>query len=149
VYLPGPHPDSSIEAIRPYIIEVVTGLVGHGIRIVDSWLDPMGPRDATIRFLLYSDGPNSSQSALVWDEETGWRRGLFVDGQPGTHTILSDATQIGGGLLPPGQEVAGRVIRKATASPQKLRSFWHTADGFDDALQEVGRKSPHSRLIPT
>ena len=39
-------------------------------------------------------------SALVWDEESGWRLGSFVSGGRGEHTQLNGVRYLGGGLLP-------------------------------------------------
>jgi hypothetical protein len=76
--------------------------------------------------------------ALVWDEETGWRYGTFVSGQPGIRTILAKATPLGAGLLPTGDLIAERITSGTRAKLQKLRDHNDLHDGFERQLQQAG-----------
>jgi hypothetical protein len=141
--LPSAHPDAAVEATRPYITSVVLALIGRGVAIYGSWLDPNAPRDATIQFLRDIPGTGASESsrtldALVWDEETGWRCGSFVSGGPGVRTVLARAEALGGGLLPPGDEVADRILSGASAEPQVFRRWFDVDDGFAELLRQAG-----------
>jgi hypothetical protein len=127
--MPSGHPDPEVEATRPYITAVVLALLGEGIVVRRSWLDPRGPRDATIVF-----GVNS---ALVWDEETGWRRGEYVSGEQGERTVLARAAALGGGVLPPGTEVAARVKEDVRLTPEVYRKYTDICDGFEVKLSAV------------
>jgi hypothetical protein len=141
-YLRSPHPDPFVERCRPYITLVVAALVRHNFEVVDSWLDPRDPRDATIRLTLHTDRhPGPTDKALVWDEETGWRLGGFVSGRQGVRTILSQATALGGGLLPTGDDLARRIVDGATALPHRYRSHLSTQDGFEQALWMAGTQT--------
>jgi hypothetical protein len=143
--LPTAHPLPFVDAIRPYITAAVLALTGSGIPVLRSWLDPYDPRDATILFAQDIRGTGGSGRspaalyALVWDEETGWRYGAFVSGEPGVRTVLARATALGGGLLPSGDELVARILSGVAAQPLLLRRWFDTADGFEDALRRAGR----------
>ncbi|MEU6999585.1 DUF6292 family protein [Nonomuraea sp. NPDC046570] len=94
--------------------------------VVDWWDDPFDPRDATIRL---RDG-----SALVWDEESGWRRGEFVSGKQGERTVLAAPRYLGGGVLPEPGEVAGLLARGGDPERVVYRSYRDFGDGFDERL---------------
>jgi Family of unknown function (DUF6292) len=130
--IPTPHPDPWVDLMRGYVTEAVSALTGQGIRIHRSWLDPRDPRDATI---VYAHAAVPGEWALVWDEETGWRRGRFVDGAPGRRTVLRDLVGIGGGLVPAAGELAYRVAGEYRAQPRTYRSFGDVRDGLDDVLR--------------
>lgn len=134
--IPTPHPDSWINILGPYVTEAVGALNANGIHVQQSWLDPRGPRDATILFSTPGEHLVSSDvSALVWDEETGWRRGRFIDGARGRRTILTQVAYLGGGLLPPTDELAHRTIGERSEAPRMYRSHTDLRDGLDDALR--------------
>jgi hypothetical protein len=101
------------------------------VQISRSWLDPRDPRDATIVCAGNDDG----MVGLVWDEETGWRRGTFVDGRPGQRTVLADAAYVGGGLLPAPMELANDIRSLRTRPHHIYRSPSDIRDGLDDALR--------------
>lgn len=115
-----------MNATRNYVIHSVWALIGHGLVVDRSWLDPRDPRDATIVL--------QDTRALLWDEVTGWRLGLFRSGRPGLRTELDDVTYLGGGPLPTPRELARRVIAGATAPRHEYRSHTDVRDGLDDAL---------------
>lgn len=135
--IPTPHPDPWVNILGPYVTEVVLALNANGIHVQQSWLDPRGPRDATI--LFSNPGEHSMSSnvlALVWDEETGWRRGHFVDGAQGRRTTLTQMAYLGGGLLPRADELAHRIIGERSETPRRHRSCDDDLrDGLDDALR--------------
>lgn len=148
--IPTPHPDPWVNLLGPYVTEAVRALAANGVHVQQSWLDPRGPRDATI--LFSNSGEHSMSSdvlALIWDEETGWRRGRFIDGAQGRRTILTQVAYLGGGLLPPTNELAhritGRIIGERSEAQRKYRSCEdNLRDGLDDALRmgagERGRR---------
>ena len=86
---------------------------------------------------LYSGGGQASStvSALVWDEETGWRRGDFVDGAQGRRTVLTRIAYLGGGVLPRADELAHRAASPTAATARRYRSRTDLHDGLDDALR--------------
>ncbi|GIH99052.1 DUF6292 family protein [Planobispora takensis] len=96
------------------------------------WDDPFDPRDATI---CLTDG-----TALVWDEETGWRHGGFVSGRKGERTVLSGMCYLGGGVLPePARVVESLALLREggnadAADRPTYRSFRDYDDGFDALL---------------
>lgn len=105
------------------------GYVAAVAAVVDDlmwWDDPFDPRDATIRLL---DG-----SALVWDEETGWRRGRFVSGEQGVRTVLDGVRYLGGGVMPAPAEVAERLRAGGSRTGTRYRSFRDLHDGLDERL---------------
>jgi hypothetical protein len=109
--------------------EAVQALIAGGLQVQRSWLDPEGPRDATIVL--------AGAKALVFDEITGWRYGRFVAGQQGVRTTLSDISYVGGGVLLDTRELAPKVLSGVSVLRQEYRSFADLHDGLDDALREV------------
>lgn len=103
-----------------YVARVAESL---GDQVLQWWDDPFDPRDATIRL---TDG-----TALVWDEESGWRHGVFVGGEQGVRTVLADAAYLGGDVLPGPAEVAGLLAAGGAAERPHYRSYSDHEDGFD------------------
>ncbi|MEU8228222.1 DUF6292 family protein [Actinoplanes sp. NPDC048967] len=129
------HPDPWLDLLRPYVLDVVTTMARSGVRIQESWLDPRDPRDATI----VCAGSGSGLVGLVWDEETGWRTGEFVDGRQGSRTVLRDVVHVGGGLLPSPAGLAQDLI-KGDGQPQRsYRSHRDLRDGLDETLRSWPR----------
>ncbi|MBB5080810.1 DUF6292 family protein [Nonomuraea endophytica] len=100
--------------------------VAAAVEHVMWWDDPFDPRDATI---LLAGG-----DALVWDEESGWRRGRFVSGERGVRTVLAGVRYLGGGVLPEPAEVVGLMARGGGRTRVVYRSFRDLHDGFDARL---------------
>jgi hypothetical protein len=115
-----------VNTTRNYVTESVHALVQQGLVIDRSWLDPSDPRDATVVL--------ADTRALVWDEVTGWRIGLFGSGAPGERTALEGAMHLGGGPLPTPAELARRVVSGTAAARREYRSY-ADSDGFDDVLR--------------
>ena len=132
--IPTPHRDPWVNILHGYVTEAVGALSAGGVLVHGAWLDPKDPRDATI---LYSGGGQASStvSALVWDEETGWRRGDFVDGAQGRRTVLTRIAYLGGGVLPRADELAHRAASPTAATARRYRSRTDLHDGLDDALR--------------
>ena len=124
---PGPHSSPWVNLLGTYVTEATEALSAGGQQVDRSWLDPEGPRDATIVL--------AGARALVFDEVTGWRYGQFVSGQPGVRTVLSDVSYVGGGVLPDAIELTHRVINGISAPRREYRSFDDLRDGLDDALR--------------
>ena len=122
---PQQHPVPLVNTTRNYVTSCVRALVQQGLAVDRSWLDPRDPRDATV---ILDDA-----RALVWDEETGWRVGLFHDGEQGVRTTLGGAAHLGGGVLPTPAELAWRVAAGTTATRREYRSYTDT-DGLDEVL---------------
>lgn len=120
------HPDCRVDATRNYVTRCVHALAQQGLVIDRSWLDPSDPRDATVVL--------ADSRALVWDEMTGWRIGLFDSGRPGVRTAIEGAVHLGGGPLPIPAELAGRVISGESTARREYRSYM-ASDGFDDVLR--------------
>jgi hypothetical protein len=132
--IPTPHPDTWVNLLHGYVTDAVSALAAHRVHIHRSWLDPSSPRDATI--LCSSQDPASATLyALVWDEETGWRRGHFVSGRQGHRTALSEVAYLGGGILPEPDELVHRVTSRAATAARRYRSYGDLRDGLDDALR--------------
>ena len=123
---PQQHPVPRVNTTRNYVTRCVRALVQEGLVVDRSWLDPSDPRDATV---ILGDA-----HALVWDEMTGWRIGLFHGGEQGVRTTLGDSVHLGGGPLPVPEELVRRVVSGTTASRREHRSY-ADADGFDEALR--------------
>jgi hypothetical protein len=132
--LPSVHPDPWVNVLRGYVTRSVEALANGGLLVERSWLDPRGPRDATIVFSHPASNVSAEKLALVWDEVTGWRRGIFKSGEQGVRTVLSGTSYVGGGVLLDEQELAGRVLAGATESRHEYRSVASLHDGLDDAL---------------
>ena len=132
---PPAHPDPWIDLLRGYVTSAVQRLTTSGLVVERSWLDPRDPRDATIIFTGPAPGLPAGLLALVWDEETGWRRGVFESGQQGIRTILSPATYLGGGVLPGHPELVNRVLSGASEPRRACRCATDLHDGLDDALR--------------
>lgn len=128
--MPPSHEDPSLDLLRPYITRSAMALREVGVELEQSWLDPSGPRDATIRYTR--DGRSH---ALVWDEETGWRLGGFVSGRPGERTALADARYLGGELLLEPGEVARRVVEDEAAPYRKFRDHDDAPERFDETVR--------------
>lgn len=131
--LPSTHPDPRVERTRGYVTAAALALGEAGLTIDRSWMDPLGPRDATIVLADF---------AMVWDEVSGWRRGRFVSGRQGERTVLSAASYVGGGVLIGGRELTTRVLDGASEQGVAYRSSEDMHDGFEDALAQdgLGRK---------
>ena len=93
-----------------------------------SWLDP---REATIVFTGPAPCVSSGPLALVWDEETGWRRGVFESGHQGIRTILSTATYLGSGVLPGHPELVNRLL---SGADEPRRPYRRVTDLHDALL---------------
>lgn len=132
--MPLPHPDRWVNMLGGYVTEVVEAIDEHGLVVKRSWLDPRDPRDATIVFSHPASNVSAKDLALVWDEVTGWRCGVFGSGEQGIRTVLSDPRYLGGGLLLGGQDLAGRVLAGASEARREHRSVADRHDGLDDAL---------------
>lgn len=131
--VPAEHPDPWVNLLHGYMTELVQALNGQGARIRRSWLDPCGPRDATV---VYASASRAGESrALVWDEVTGCRSGRFISGRPGVRTELADVIHLGGGVLLEPAEAAVRLATGTTAPRREFRSYTEVRDGLDDALR--------------
>lgn len=129
-----PYTDEWLQQPACYVRRVVGRL---GAEVADWWEGPCDPRDATIRLV--------DDSALVWDEESGWRLGHFVSGGRDRHTDLSGVRYLGGGLLPRPERVptaltdARAGVGASSAWRPCYRSHRNCRDGFDVALDFYAR----------
>jgi hypothetical protein len=130
-FIPSRHPDPQVDMTWGYVTQAVLALVAAGVRVREAWLDPHCPRDATIRY--------GDEAALVWDEETGWRRGRYVSGEQGVRTVLAGVVYLGGSVLPAPGEMAHRVTTGVTA-PRHVHRRWADLDRFDDELRAYGAR---------
>ena len=133
--IPPTHPDPWVNLLHGYVTGAVKNLAEGGLRIEHSWLDPRNPRDATIIYTHPASSASAEKLALVWDEETGWRQGVFRGGQQGIRTVLSDTTYLGGGVLLEDSALVGRVLAGASEPRSEFRSVADLHDGLDDALR--------------
>ncbi|WP_157249387.1 DUF6292 family protein [Nonomuraea typhae] len=124
-----PYTDEWQEQPQGYVRQVVDEL---GAEVAEWWEGPCEPREVTV---LLGDG-----SALVWDEECGWRRGRFLSGGRAEHTELDEVRYLGGGLLPRPERVPAALsdarlgIGASSAWRPCYRSHRNCRDGFDVAL---------------
>jgi hypothetical protein len=133
--LPISHPDPWVNLPHGYVTKTMRALDARGIRVLDSWLDPYGPRDATIRYALRGGHVAPSDIlALVWDEVSGWRQGHFVEGHQGLRTKLTWVAYLGGGVLPDPREVTWRLTCGEREAASRYRSCADYHDGLDEAL---------------
>lgn len=123
--VPPHHPDPWVDQIHGYVTHVVETLGRSGVRVETCWLDPSAPRDATI---VTRSG--STRRALVWDEETGWREGLFVSGRQGERTKLDGVSYLGGDVLLDGDAVLDRLLIGVSETRRMFRSHTDHTDGF-------------------
>lgn len=131
---PPKHPDPWVDQTRGYVETAVQSLTDAGLAVDRSWLDPRNPRDATIIFSDPASNVSARKLALVWDEVTGWRRGIFESGQQGVRTTLTHVLYLGGGVLLDSRELARRVVAGANESRVEYRSAADLRDGLDAAL---------------
>jgi hypothetical protein len=125
--MPARHEDPLLDLFRPYIAATAQALLAEGVELERSWLDPSGPRDATIVCRVEGE-----HSALVWDEESGWRLGRFVSGRQGERTRLSEERFLGEDVLPEPREVAQKVLTGGFTRPaRKFRDHSDAPDAFD------------------
>ncbi|GAA0987473.1 DUF6292 family protein [Acrocarpospora macrocephala] len=120
IFVPEAYSDAWLELPLAYVARVAEVLGAERW-----WDDPFDPRDATI---LLGHG-----RALVWDEESGWRRGTFLSGHKGVRTELAGAVYLGGGVLPEPERVADLLAGGGTERPV-YRSYRDIGDGFDQEL---------------
>ncbi|GAA4565871.1 DUF6292 family protein [Planotetraspora kaengkrachanensis] len=122
---PEPYSEAWLRLPLPYVRQVADVL---GDRVASWWDDPFDPRDATIRL---TDG-----TALVWDEESGWRHGGFGSGRQGVRTVLGGVRHLGGGVLPEPARVVALLDDPAYGGATRpvYRSYTDVHDGFDAAL---------------
>ncbi|MBG0814994.1 DUF6292 family protein [Planomonospora sp. ID82291] len=124
-----PYSEEWLDLPVAYVRQVAETL---GDLVATWWDDPCDPRDATIRL---TDG-----TALVWDEESGWRRGRFFSGEKGERTVLTETLYLGGGVLPEPTKVARSLAplragrNGGTVDRPIYRSFRDHHDGFDALL---------------
>ena len=130
---PAPHPDPWVNLLRGHVTKAVEALTAGGLQIERSWLDPRNPRDATIIYTHPASNVSAKKLALVWDEVTGWRNGVFESGQQGVRTGLSDTSYLGGGILLNEEELAGRVLARVSEPRREYRTVT-SRDGLDEAL---------------
>jgi Family of unknown function (DUF6292) len=133
---PAPHDDPWVDVLRGYVTTAVESLAQGGLTVERSWLDPRNPRDATIIFTHPASNVSAEKLALVWDEVTGWRRGVFQSGQQGVRTELADSAYLGGGVLLDDADLVGRVLVGASEPRREYRSVTDLRDGLDNALLE-------------
>ncbi len=131
---PAAHLDPWVDVLRGYVTRAVEGLATGNLLVERSWLDPRNPRDATIIFSDPAANVSAKKLALVWDEVTGWRHGTFVSGLQGVRTVLSDASYLGGGVLPDENDMVNRVLAGASVPRQTYRSVADLRDGLDGTL---------------
>jgi Family of unknown function (DUF6292) len=134
--VPAPHADPWVDVLRGYVTNAVEGLARGGLKVERSWLDPRNPRDATIIFTHPASNVSADKMALVWDEVTGWRRGVFQSGQQGVRTELADSAYLGGGVLLEDADLVDRVLAGASEPRREYRSVSDLRDGLDSALLE-------------
>jgi hypothetical protein len=134
---PSRHPNPWVDLIRTYATRAAEALRAGGLPAERCWLDPLDPRDFTILCAPPVQGSSAQRTALVWDEVTGWRRGLYLDGQQGVRTKLADVSYLGGGVLPDATALANRVIEGAAVPRREYRSVADVRDGLDDALRRI------------
>jgi hypothetical protein len=120
--IPAPHDDPWVDVLRGYITDAVEALSQGGLAVERSWLDPRNPRDATIIFTHPASNVSAEKLALVWDEVTGWRSGVFQSGERG--------------VRPQGTGLVGRVLAGASEPRREYRSVADRQDGLDSALLE-------------
>jgi hypothetical protein len=113
--------------------KAVGALTAGGLQVERSWLDPRDPRDATIIYSHPASNVSAKELALVWDEVTGWRSGVFEGGRQGVRTVLSDTSYLGGSILLNGEELAGRVLAGVSEPRREYRTVT-SRDGLDEAL---------------
>lgn len=137
--LPEPYSEDWLRLPVFYVRQVAESL---GERVDQWWDDPFDPRDATIRL---TDG-----TALVWDEESGWRHGRFVSGEQGVRTRLAGVRHLGGGVLPAPGRVVTLLDETAYGSAWRpaYRSYRHYEDGFDAALAAFVPLASRSPGVP-
>jgi hypothetical protein len=116
------------------VTRAVEALTAGGLRVERSWLDPRDPRDATIIYTHPASNASAKKLALVWDEVTGWRSGVFEGGRPGVRTVVSDTSYLGGGILLGREELAGRVLARVSEPRREYRAVTSLHDGLDEAL---------------
>ncbi|GIH72950.1 DUF6292 family protein [Sphaerimonospora thailandensis] len=123
--LPEPYSREWLRLPVFYVDEVADAL---GERVARWWDDPFDPRDATI---VLVDG-----TALVWDEESGWRHGRFVSGERGARTELAEVRHLGDGVLPMPERVVALIEEPVYGGAWRpaYRSYRDLYDGFDEAL---------------
>ncbi|RFU42855.1 hypothetical protein DZF91_04330 [Actinomadura logoneensis] len=137
--VPEHHPDPWVDQIHGYVTHVVETLGRAGVPVEGCWLDPSGPRDATI--LIRSA---SGRRALVWDEETGWREGRFVRGRQGERTVLDGESHLGGDVLPDGDAVLDRLLSGVREERRAFRVHSDRSDGF---AARLAAHSPAAALV--
>jgi hypothetical protein len=131
---PPAHQDPWVNVLRGYVAKTVESLSTGGLMVERSWLDPRNPRDATIIFTHPAPNVSAEKIALVWDEVTGWRHGVFESGEQGVRTVLSGTVHLGGGVLLEGAEFVGRVLTGASEPRREYRRVTQLRDGLDDRL---------------
>ncbi|NBE93622.1 hypothetical protein FE391_02160 [Nonomuraea sp. KC401] len=133
-------PSVAIRHVEPYSDEWLQQPISYVQRVIDVlgsevagwWEGPCDPRDATLKL---ADG-----SALVWDEESGWRLGTLVSGGPGLRSELAGVRYLGHGLLPRPERVPSALgdaragVGASSAWRPCYRSHRNCRDGFDVAL---------------
>jgi hypothetical protein len=131
---PAAHQDPWVDVLRGYVTQTVEALTAGGLLIECSWLDPRNPRDATIIYTHPASNVSAEKLALVWDEVTGWRQGVFQSGEQGVRTELADVSYLGGGVLPEDGALIGRMQAGASERRHEYRSVADLRDGLDAAL---------------
>jgi|SRR5450755_3052184 hypothetical protein len=132
--VPAPHVDPWVDVTRGYVSKAVRSLAAGGVHVEENWLDPRNPRDATIIFTHPASNVSAEKLALVWDEVSGWRYGIFKSGHQGVRTALSSVSYLGGGVLLETPELVGRLLAGTSEPRQQYRSVTDLHDGLDDTL---------------
>ena len=135
---PARHEDPFVDILHAHVTRAAESLTAGGLTIERSWLDPRDPRDATIILSDPASNLSARELALVWDEVTGWRSGVFEGGHQGVRTDLSSVNYLGGGLVLNGPELAARFRDGASEGRHEYRSIADVRDGLDDVLLQRG-----------
>ncbi|MDA0633522.1 DUF6292 family protein [Nonomuraea sp. MCN248] len=134
-----------------YLHDVYLALIRREVQLSAHWISEFVPRSATI-LLAETASNGATEFALAWDEESGWRLGVFVQGDERCPTLLRRQEYICGAVLPDPAEVADTVVTllrrhlrrrwpwQASQTfwggyPPSYRCYRDVDDGFDDLLR--------------
>ncbi|MDK9494691.1 DUF6292 family protein [Streptomyces katrae] len=129
------------DAHAPYLIAVTEALTAAGLRVQEWSAEEDDPRTGIILIAFGTPSYRGQDTALTWDEESGWH---LVWGPDGHDTGYRYTAPLGAGVLPTPANITSAVQHAADRRPpiavsSLYRAFEDMDDGFETELRAYAR----------
>ncbi|RST04589.1 hypothetical protein EF910_16420 [Streptomyces sp. WAC07149] len=128
-------------AHTPYLHAVTNALTAAGLCVLEWSAEPDDPRTGIIAVTFATPAYRGHDTALTWDEESGWH---LVWGPDGHDIGYRYAAALGSSVLPTPADITNAVQQAADRHPPITasslhRSFEDMDDGFEAELRAYAR----------